>query len=247
MNKNIKTILFIALASLSFSTSAIVTIQWQEAEFQFNSQPRLTDVLTTLSIDDQVYWPSATLYSPNDINLEKTRQLALKNLSTISTKSQSESPQFRHAIEQLATDIKTWTLAKRLAVKIDFDLARVSAASNPKFDDGYYILHLTARPQAVEVFGAVNRKVSIQHIPYGDVSQYVDEEGLLNSANKDFVKIIQADGRIIQAPVAYWNKQHQEVMPGSQIYVPFKESIFSPEIAELNQQIVTLAKNRLPK
>jgi hypothetical protein len=47
------------------------------------------------------------------------------------------------------------------------------------------------------------------------------------------------------APVAYWNKAHQEVMPGSQIFVPFKQSIFQPELATINQQIINLALNRV--
>jgi hypothetical protein len=64
-------------------------------------------------------------------------------------------------------------------------------------------------------------------------------------ADKDRVIILQADGREVTAPVAYWNKTHQEVMPGSQLFVPFKQTLFQSEFDTINQQIMTLALNRV--
>jgi hypothetical protein len=59
------------------------------------------------------------------------------------------------------------------------------------------------------------------------------------------VIIIQADGRNTTVPIAYWNKAHQEAMPGSQIFIPFKQSLFKTDFVSINQQIITLALNRL--
>jgi hypothetical protein len=85
----------------------------------------------------------------------------------------------------------------------------------------------------------------VPHLGHADASEYITRKTLTDLANKDYVMLIQADGREITIPVAYWNKNHQEIMPGSQIFVPFKESLFHPEFALINQQIMTLALNRV--
>jgi hypothetical protein len=133
----------------------------------------------------------------------------------------------------------------RFPVKIDYDLARVVAAANPQLPPGKYILDIRSRMHTVQLFGAINKTATLPHLPHADVSEYIISQNLTDLGNKDIVTIIQADGRKITAPVAYWNKTHQEVMPGSQIFVPFKQSIFQPELATINQQIINLALNRV--
>jgi hypothetical protein len=119
------------------------------------------------------------------------------------------------------------------------------AAANPQLPKGEYILYLTPRINTVQLFGAINKTSEIPHLPYTDVSEYITSRNLSSLANKDVVIIIQADGRLIESPVAYWNKTHQEVMPGSQLFIPFEESLFKPEFAIINQQIMTLALGRV--
>ena len=121
----------------------------------------------------------------------------------------------------------------------------MKATANPLFTHGNYILALAQRSNIVHVLGAVNYSQHVTHLPNADVSDYMAKQTLTDLANKDFVVIIQADGTVVKAPVDYWNKTHQEVMPGSQLFVPFKESLFSPELSKINQQIVKLAANRV--
>jgi hypothetical protein len=138
-------------------------------------------------------------------------------------------------------------LARRLPVKIDYDLARTVAKNNLLLTHGKYILDLSTRINTVQLFGAINATNNVDHRGHTDVSEYINDQTLTDLANKDIVILIQADGRKITAPVAYWNKTHQEVMPGGQLFVPFKQSLFQPEFASINKNIVILALNRVPQ
>jgi hypothetical protein len=118
------------------------------------------------------------------------------------------------SLAQLRANIDNWQLAKRLPVKIDYDLARMINATNPQLPKGKYILLLTPRINTVKLFGVVKKTGEIPHLPHTDVSEYIVNHTLTGLANKDMVMLIQADGRLIESFGVYWNKTHQVVIPG---------------------------------
>ena len=244
--KNILLISLLTMAGLAGNTaSAKVSVMINQQPYVFTNEPRLVDVLAPMAAQQNWYWPAAAIYEMENSELEQTRQRVLKQLSTLAKAQLPKDPQNIFAIEQLAADIASWTLARRLPIAIDYDLARIEAAANPQFTQGNYLLRLTLRPKVVHVWGAVNYSQHLAHQAHADVSQYNTEQSLTDLADKDYVIIIQADGAVVKAPLAYWNKAHQEVMPGGQLFVPFKESLFSPELSKINQQILKLAVNRV--
>lgn len=222
-----------------------VTVRVDQQTYEFDHEPRLVEVLASMANKQNWYWPSAVLFQENNNELETTRKLLLNNLSALSQYYKTDKPKLAQSIEQLKTTIASWRLAKRLPVTVDYDLARIVAASNPQFPHGKYILELNERKNTVQLFGAVHQTIRITHQSNSDTSQYISDQLRTELANKDYVMLIQADGRKLKVPVAYWNKKHQEVMPGSQLFVPFNESLFKPEFKLINQQIVSLALNRL--
>jgi len=213
--------------------------------YVFTNEPRLVEVLAPMAAQQNWYWPAVALYEIDNSELEQTRQGLLKQLSTLAKVQLHKDPQNTFAIEQLVADIASWSLARRLPIAIDYDLARIKPAANPQFTQGKFLLHLAPRSKVVHVFGAVNYSQHLAHLAHANVGQYKTQQSLTDLADKDYVIIIQADGRVVNAPLAYWNKTHQEVMPGSQIFVPFKDSLFSPELSKINQQILKLAVNRV--
>jgi hypothetical protein len=225
------------------SANATVTVIVEQQQFVFENEPSLADVLGPLAGQQNWYWPAAALYKTGDNSLERKRRGVLRQLLTLARNQTHKDS--RLPIEHLAADINRWRLGRRLPVTIDYDLARNRTEANPQFTEGKYILRLAPRSHVVNVLGAVNDSQQIAHQPHGDVSEYVSPQSLSNLADKDILILIQADGREITVPAAYWNGVHQEAMPGSQIFVPFKENLFSPEISELNQQIINLAVNRV--
>jgi hypothetical protein len=222
-----------------------VTVTVEEQSYAFEQQPRLVEVLSAVGNTHGRYWTSAALFESENSNLEATRQMLLNNLHTLIYNYITDDPKLAESLIQLESTIMSWRLAKRLPVEVDYDLARIDAASNPQLPHGDYVLELSQRKNTVLLFGAVRETILLPHQNHADTSQYINGQLRTNLADKDYVIVIQADGRIIKTPVAYWNKKHQEVMPGSQIFVPFQESLMQPEWTLINQQIVTLALNRL--
>ncbi|MFQ3235851.1 MAG: hypothetical protein ACI9C4_001414 [Paraglaciecola sp.] len=244
--KTLPLIGLLAMGCLAFnSATAEVTVKVNQQQYVYEHEPRLVEVLTPLAVQQNWYWPAATVYQTDNSNLEDTRQAVLNQLSILAKAQLSKNAQNKLALEQLATDITRWTLARRLPIAIDYDLARIKAAANPQFTHGNYILRLTTRSKVVHILGALNYSQQVAHLPNGDVGDYTTKKSMTNLADKDYMVVIQADGTVIKAPVAYWNKTHQEVMPGSQLFIPFKESLFSPELSKVNQQIIELAVNRV--
>jgi hypothetical protein len=245
MNKVIL-ICLLVIVGLAFNTSnAAVTVTLKQEQYVFTHEPRLDEVLAPISDDKTLYWSAAALYKVDDSHLEKLRQILLNNLLTLANRYQIEEPEITQSLKQLQSTIARWHLARRLPVKIDYDLARIVAAANPRLPQGKYILNLGPRINTVQIFGAVHKQDVVPHLNHADASEYFTHKNLSILADKDYVMLIQADGRQIKVPVAYWNKAHQEVMPGSQLFVPFKQSLFHPEFASINQQIMMLALNRV--
>jgi hypothetical protein len=244
MNKSV--LICLLFCSLTINTVlANVTVVVNQKQYIFAHSPRLVEILTPIAAQQNWYWPGVTLYETDDSQLEVERQLLIDNLTSLIKRYQTEKPDTASALEQLQVSVLSWRLARRFPIKIDYDLARVVAAANPQLPPGKYILDIKSRMHTVQLFGAINKTATLPHLPHADVSEYIISQNLTDLANKDIVTIIQADGRKITAPVAYWNKTHQEVMPGSQIFVPFKQSIFQPELATINQKIINLALNRV--
>jgi hypothetical protein len=234
------------LVDFAFNNSiADVTVTVKQYQHEFTHEPRLVEVLASIVNSKTWYWPAAALYQADDIQLDKTRQLLLSQISSMAKRFKTKKPELARSLEQLQTTINGWHLARRLHVKIDYDLPRIVAEKNPLLTHGKYILDLSRRQNTVQLFGAINGTTNVNHRGHADVSEYIDDQTLTDLADKDIVILIQADGRKIKAPVAYWNKTHQEVMPGSQLFIPFKPSLFHPEFASINKRIVTLALNRV--
>jgi hypothetical protein len=234
------------LSNLSLKTAmASVTVTVGNEQYIFSHEPRLSEILAPLADQQDWYWPSTVLFEADESQLEKTRQLLLNNLSTLSKRYYSENPSLALSIDQLKMTITNWSLARRLPITIDYDLARIVAAANPKLPYGKFILELTERKNILPLFGAVNHTTNVTHLAHSDVSMYVSDQIRSDLANRDYLILIQADGRIIKTPIAYWNRAHQEAMPGSQLYIPFREPLLQPEFAIINQQVMVLALNRL--
>ncbi|MBU3004231.1 capsule biosynthesis GfcC family protein [Paraglaciecola arctica] len=234
------------ICSVAFNlVMASVTVTMQQQQYHYDHTPRLIEILPPLANKQNLYWPAAVLYQLDTTHLEEKRKLVLQQLASLEKDHQEDDSEIALSLQQLQATIKSWRLARRLPIKIDYDLARIVAAANPQLPEGNYLLAVAPRSKTVQLFGAVNKTSNLPHLDHADASEYLTNQHLSKLADKDTVIIIQADGREIKAPVAYWNKTHQEVMPGSQLFVPFKHSLFHPEFTSINQQIVTLALNRV--
>ncbi|MGJ8682808.1 capsule biosynthesis GfcC family protein, partial [Paraglaciecola sp.] len=185
------------------------------------------------------------LYKSENIQLNKTKSQLINKLSALIKHYKKDKPDVASSLRELKKSIQNWQLARKLTTKIDYDLARIVKSANSRIPAGKYILTITPRQKTVKIFGAIHKEINVAHLPHADASEYIQSHVRSELADKDYVIIIQADGRIIKSPVAYWNKTHQEVMPGSQIFIPFKPALFNSDFDLINQKLLLLASNRV--
>lgn len=229
---------FILFSSIS---SAQVSIQINQHKFDFTASPRLAEVLSPIAYQDNWYWPAARLFRSDTHEALALRNSVIAKLKFLQLSLNNDSAVL---VDELIQQINSWQLADRILINLDYDRAQTNPQLNPQFEQGQYKLDLVTRPTSFTVFGLVRQPVVI------DLTDNMCAHHYINSAfsqleNKDFVYLISADGRIDKIGIAYWNAGCVDIMPGSQIYLPFNESQFFSENRELNRQIVELALNRI--
>ena len=240
----VKQFLLCCILTVSCSVYGATKITINGNAFSFETKPRMVDVLAPLALQEDWYWSASSLYRIGDNDLNAKRNEVINKLEKL-LKNDSLGIKQQNAIAILINQILQWKLAERIPIVIDYDFARTNTSRNPLFDEGEYQLNLLKRPGKVYVFGALLDRNTLNHKNAADVSEYITTLPLTSHNDKDYVYIIQADGRTQRVPYAYWNRGHQEIMPGSQLYVPFRPQFFSSGNEELNEQIVFLAANRI--
>jgi hypothetical protein len=220
---------------------AQVQVQINKDVYNFDLAPRLAEVLTPIANSAEWYWPSAQLYNLNAASIEKQRQTLIQQLRNDSSANEAK----QEAYEALINQLSAWRLADRIQIKIDFDLARVSPAQNPKFDNGEYLLRLSTRPSTFEVFGAVMRPSTLKVTNNTCIRDILADVIRLQSADHNQVYIISPTGQIEIAPIAYWNHRCVVPMPGSSLYIPLQENQWFEHASIINQQVASLALNRI--
>ncbi|WP_158970377.1 capsule biosynthesis GfcC family protein [Paraglaciecola sp. L3A3] len=231
-------LLFLFTGKSSANTEILLNQQY----LKFDKAPLLAEVLANIENKQNIYWPAATFYSISDKNIEITRNIILKRLSAITKNKQTDE-----IINSLKRTLLNWHIAERLPIKINYDLARTVNAHNPVITAGQYILSAYSRSSRVIIFGALKDKTEliIPHKNHTLAADYITDDMLSSLADTEQMVLIQADGRIIEVDTLDWNKTPIEAMPGSQIYIPFKVSFGDNKMKLLNQQIITLAVNRV--
>jgi hypothetical protein len=86
-------------------------------------------------------------------------------------------------------------LARRLPVKIDYDLARTVAKNNLLLTHGKYILDLSTRINTVQLFGAINATNNVDHRGHTDVSEYINDQYRFWSATLQLFPWLQSTVR----------------------------------------------------
>ncbi len=234
------TLLVAVLVTLPVSAQVVVHSAGQSITYE---QPlRLDAVLAPLVRSADIYWPAAALY---DTRAPEAEQLRRQTLILLQELQQSAKPEVQQVLLQLASRIGDWRLAKRLPFVIDYDLARINLAANPLLPAGDYILQLPRRPDSVVLIGAISGGVTSQaHTPSTAVNDYL-QRAKLQSADTNFVQLLQADGRLIQVPLSGASAVYQEAQPGAVLYIPFRSSLFSRDYQRLNQLLVELMQYRI--
>jgi hypothetical protein len=232
-------VLFFSCAS-AFSET-LVEIDGKNVNF--SSPPKLSEVLTKLPDKKHIYWPAASLFQVANKTVQK--QAIIDRLKQL--KNQQKGQTKKESIEQLIEYLKGWRIANRLPIAINYDLARLLKSQNPTVSSGEYILSTSSRKNYVSVFGAIEATAKTQvktNSEYNPI-ELIQLFKLTSMASRKEIIIIQADGSVVNIPITTWNKGLSDVMPGSQIFIPFRSSLFKGDVKSLNKGLVSLAANRV--
>lgn len=232
--------------SLHFTAAvdAAVRVSVNNQKYQYDGNPRLAEILAPVALNSNWYWPAAALYQLDSVEPELLRTELLALIEELLLKYQDDTA-ILQTLAAVRRQVASWRLAKRIMIKLDYDAARLRPEFNPRFDDGEYLLRLSVRPAQVHAFGAITNPGAITHQSSMAIAQYMASVEPADMAELTEMIVLQPDGTVNIAGVAYWNQTHTEAMPGAQLFLPLKTSLFNPEIEQLNQLLLKLAVHRV--
>lgn len=239
----IKSILLAYAAFCCGTASAVVSVTLNEQQFNYSENPRLTEVIAPIALQQNWYWPASALYQLDNGSAVQRRLQIIELISDIKRDLQDKSA--LQSLTSLERQLADWQLAKRIPLLIDYDYARIKPAINPRFDSGSYLLQLKLRPSKVYVSGAVDTSAAVSHRGVMAVKDYLEQVRLSVLADNARVALIQPDASVTYAGTEAWNADMTEAQPGAQLIVLFKQPIWDARFARLNQLIVEVAVDRI--
>lgn len=215
----------------------------QDIALSFTQPPRLAEAVLTItqaqhrSLDD-VYWPAAGLYQRGS---EKAKQIA--DLQPVRHQIAVNTGTVKKQWQTLYQALNNMAVGERIPGTVDPDITRITPNTNPVLKGNWHV-QLPKRPTNVTVLGAVDKPGDY---PWGErhaASDYI-QQAKVDTLGISHVWVISATGERAQYPIAYWNHQHRDILPGSVIYIPLPSKTIKGQAIAPNQHVLTYLQNRL--
>lgn len=228
------------------SPEVIVQVQADTEQWlAYSEPPRLVQVLSQVGDVSQIYWPAAALFVKH-ADIEDQRQAVLLQLQRLEQHwQQKNQASYVVRLQSLRQQVAEWQLAYRVPVIVDYDLARVVERHNPRLDPGHYRLILPTRSVSVRALGQLPYERLLMHRGASSVSSYLNELTAVRDSDPSWVFVVQANGQLDKVGIAYWNRQHYELSPGSQLFIPMADAMLPGSFRSLNQEIAQLLVHRM--
>lgn len=149
------------------------------------------------------------------------------------------------AIDEVIRQLSAIKVAGRKFTSLDPDWIRLHPADNRRLE-GSYDLWLQAQSDSVLLLGALSGAGKVSWQPGKSVRDYLEGHPSLSGAERNFVTVIAPSGATQQVPVAYWNRRHAEVEPGSVIWLGFSSWNLPGSYEDLNDRILSVLTHRIP-
>lgn len=215
----------------------------QDTHLSFSQPPRLSEAVLAVAqsqqrVLDDVYWPAAGLYRKDSQNADRIADLQpVRHQITVNTgKTQQQWKRLYRTLTQL-------TVAERINRNIDPDFTRITPAANPLLN-GTWHLQLPHRPTTIMVLGDVKQPGEYAFTERQSVRRYLEQAGA-ETIGISQALIIMPSGERSHVPIAYWNERHQDLLPGSIIYLPLPEKAIDGFAVDTNEHVLTYLQHRL--
>lgn len=236
------TLMFVCLVSVS--AYAKVTVFINQQAFEYEMPVRLNQVLAPVSSSTDWYWPASAVYDLNDPTAESLRKETLDLILSELKRLDSDDADYI-VLDNLYRQVSSWSVGTRKHISVSYNLARVYPANNPMFQPGKYLIRLFMRPEVTHVLGAVKTAGAYEFRNNNELASVSHGVVLSPNANNSEVWVISPRGDVSVEGKAYWNKGFNQLMPGSQLYFPVSERLFSSSIAKINERVAQLAVHRI--
>lgn len=149
------------------------------------------------------------------------------------------------AIDEVIRQLSAIKVAGRQFTSLDPDWIRLHPADNRRLE-GSYDLWLQTPSDSVLLLGVLGGAGKVSWQPGKSVRDYLEDHTSLSGADRNFVTVIAPSGATQQVPVAYWNRRHAEVEPGSVIWLGFSSWSLPGSYEDLNDRILSVLTHRIP-
>lgn len=240
---------FAVLVFTSAQASTPVVLVEHQGNYQgYFERPRLSLVVSQFNKSSSLYWPAARLFKTDvdtKLELEQQRASLLKQLGALKQEFQKDSESgLAASVEKLEKNVSAWELAQHMAFPLDPDIVRAKKSLNPLLSEGQYKLKLSERPEAVLLEGLVEQQ-STQLLNNVSVDTYLEQISLLEGGSSSFVYVIPASGDFYVAQTGLWNKSHQEILPGTVLFIPFEQRLLPDAFSDINKRVVELLLHKV--
>ncbi len=242
--KSVLGILLLCCLFSSVGNAAQLSFNAQNTIITFDEPVKLADVLAKLPEPHSTYWAGAGVYELDSVKAEGLRAETMSLLASLIREQSSGSERYI-LLSDLYREISDWQLMRRLNIDVDYDQARLNPKRNPGFIAGRYYIKAKPSTQHVSVVGQIDAQASLAFSNTATVRDYLDGVQPKESADNDFVYVIEPNGNVTKQGVAYWNDTHYKPMPGSVIFLPLQTDLFSDDIELLNDKVARLLQHRM--
>lgn len=232
---------------------ATISIWWKGKpvkDLYYAKQITLSSALSDpaiLSYDS--YWPVGQISTPaRQQELEHQRQVLLADLTVLSKMwSDMGEPSLASTTLQLLQQLQQLELTGRFDVSVDPDVNQARAGVDAPILKGHYQLYLAPRHPEVQIAGLVKQIGGAPLLPGAGLREYWKRKDILEGGDPAGVYLVSPSGKYDWFPVAIWNERHVEAMPGATLFVGFSPDVLPKQYQNLNERILTLFANRMPK
>ncbi|WP_230492765.1 capsule biosynthesis GfcC family protein [Martelella alba] len=235
------------VASAAADSRVTVYFPGQSRPAVITGASHLEQVALNPVLAGHTWWPGTIIAEKMATAVEQERQRQLlARLSTLSGELRRDNDlDLAASVDRVRGQLSAIKVTGRQFVSMDPDVIRLEPGADYALS-GDYTVYALAKPSSVRLFGVLTGTGSEPYQVGKDVSDYLVGHERLSGADKSVAWLITPDGRARSVPVAYWNRRHNEALPGSVIYVGFSSWSLPGDYRDVNDQIVTLLTHRIP-
>lgn len=238
-----------ASLSLQALADSQVTVFYpgQQQTAQVSHVANLAQLVASPALQGKTWWPGTVIAEKQAtaVALQQQQQLLARLAGWRDALRGDDDAAQAAVVENVRQQVAALKVTGRQLVSLDPDRVRLSSSANRRLV-GDYSVYTLAEPTSVTLFGAVDGAGTTPWAAGRSVADYLQPRDHVRGAARNTAQLITPDGQVSEVPVAYWNRRHVEPAAGSIIFVGFSSWTLPRDLADLNQQIVSVLTHRIP-